>query len=153
MSDLRGSTGDEEQDMLGREALIEDSLLQVFEAYDLARRDGIKHPVVLLLDCEDEIGSQIARAWDGDDAVDAAIMANAVRDDAGADDDNAAAAITTTLARWESFKRCRREVPKVFPYLAGTFEQPPPLDGFVAVVVACGGAATFILPLDARPET
>lgn len=147
MSDLRGSTGDEEQDMLGREALIEDSLAQVFEAYDLAQRDGIKHPVVLLLDCEDEIGSQIARAWDGDDAVDAAIMANADRDD-GED----ASTITTTLARWESFKRCRNEVPKVFPYLAGTFEQPPPADGFVAVVVAFGGAATFVVPLDARLE-
>ena len=148
MSDLRGSTGDEEQDMLGREALIEDSLAQVFEAYDHARRDGIKDPVVLLLDCEDEIGSPIARAWDGDDAVDAAIMANADRD--GGDDDDAA--ITTTLARAESFKRCRREVPKVFPYLAGTFEQPPPERGFVTVVVAFGGAATFIVPLDARPE-
>jgi hypothetical protein len=147
MSDLRGSTGDEEQDMLGREALIEDSLAQVFEAYDLAQRDGIKNPVVLLLDCEDEIGSPIARAWDGDDAVDAAIMANADRDE-----EEDTAAITTTLARWESFKRCRREVPKVFPYLAGTFEQPPPEDGFVAVVVAYGGAATFIVPMDARPQ-
>jgi hypothetical protein len=147
MSDLRGSTGDEEQDMLGREALIEDSLAQVFETYDLARSDGITNAVVLLLDCEDEIGSQIARAWDGDDAVDAAIMANADGDERG---DNAA--LITTLARWESFKRCRRELPKVFPYLAGTFEQPPPEDGFVTVVVAFGGAATFIVPLDARPS-
>ena len=43
--------------------------------------DGVADPVAFLIDCEDEIGAQIARAWDGDDAVDAAILASAAQAD------------------------------------------------------------------------
>jgi hypothetical protein len=144
MEPTGGSTGDPEHDMLGREELIESSLPLVFETYDEAVRAGVVDPVVILVDCEDEIGHEIARQWVGDEAVEAAIAAQAGESDTPE--------TTTALARAVSFRECRREISASFPYLRGTFEQPPPPDGFVAVVISFGGAATFTVPLGARPE-
>ena len=117
--------------MEGRQALVEASLSELFDAYDAAIAEGVNAPVVFLIDCEDPIGSEIARAWEGDDAVDAAILANA-EDSGGVD---SAEKITTTLARAYSFDESRREVPQLFPYLSGSFAQPP-RDGFLIVATA-----------------
>ncbi len=144
MAAKKGSTGDEGRDMTGREVLLENSLPQLFDAHDRARDDGVQDAVVFLVDCEDEIGGQIARAWEGDDAVDSAIMANS---EAAAE---AGESLTTTLARPVPFDECRQEVPKFFPYLKESFETPPS-DGFLVVVVSFGGAGTFAVPLSARP--
>jgi hypothetical protein len=109
----------------------------------------MRDPVVFLVDCEDEIGGPMARGWEGDDAVDAAIMENAAdAEERTADNERC----ITALARAFSLADCRREVPGVFPYLAPTFKSPPPAEGFLAVVVTAGGAASFTVPHSARPE-
>jgi hypothetical protein len=139
-----GGTGDFDQDMLGREELVESSLPLLFEAFDDAVRNNVADPVVFLIDCEDSLGGQIARAWLGDDAVDAAIAAQSAEEDS--------AERTTVFARAFSFAESRREVAQAFPYLSGTFDDGPPDDAFIAVVVSFGGAATFFVPYDARAE-
>lgn len=146
MARLTGSTGNETQDMDGREALLEDCLPQLFDTYERALEDNIVDPVVFLVDCEDDIGAAMARSWEGDDAVDAAILANAHSD--GVDPQSS---ITTTLARAFTFQECKNEVPRWFPYLSGTFDRSPPNDGFFVVVVTYGGAGSFTVPDGARP--
>ncbi len=56
-----------------QQALAESSLPLLFEAYDDAVESEVERPVVILLDCEDEIGGEIARAWLGPEDVDEAI--------------------------------------------------------------------------------
>jgi len=144
MAPLRGSTGDLERDMEHRHTLLESSLPQLFRAFDEGLDVGIEDPVVFLIDCEDEVGSPCARAWVGDQEVD-----EALRQQAHATDD---ADVTVTLAMAFDFEECQEDIPQFFPYLAATFAEPPPLDGFLAVVVSAGGAGTFTVPFDARPE-
>lgn len=159
MPRLYGSSGDEARDMEAKETLIESSLAQVFAEYDYAKKRGMQDPVVFLVDCEDEIGSPMARGWEGDESVDAAIMENAAEADdengdgaeQGTDSEAADERCITALARAFSLADCRREVPGVFPYLAPTFQSSPPEQGFLAVVVTAGGAATFTVPHSARP--
>lgn len=147
MNTLHGSTGDEQQDMTGRESLVEQCLAQLFEAYDEALAFGISDPVLFLVDCDDEIGGPISRAWEGDDAVNAATLTST--DHLESSDE---ATATTTLARAFPFRDSCVEVPKVFPYLEETFQRPPPKDGFLVLAIAYGGAATFTVPLGSRPE-
>jgi len=139
----RGDFGDQQRDMQQRETLIESSLPQVFAAYDQAIAEGVAEPVVILLDCQDPIGSKIAREWVGSDAVDDALAASWEQAE------QEGAELFTTLAEAFPFEECRQEVSRVFSYLAGTFEQPPE-EGFVTVVVTAGGAATFVVPPEAR---
>jgi hypothetical protein len=121
-----------------QQALAESSLPLLFSTYDEARAAGVADPVVLLLDCEDEIGSQIARAWLGNDPVDDALaLADEGRD-------------TTVFARPFPWKACRDEVPKTFPYLAAVFKSPPPQDGFLVISITAGGASALTVPFDAR---
>lgn len=143
MVPLRGSTGDLEQDMEHRQSLLEGSLPQVFRAFDEGLEAGIEDPVVFLVDCQDEIGSPFARAWVGDQDVDEALREQAI----GAQ----APDVTVTLALAFDFEECQEEIPQYFPYLGATFDEPPPLDGFLAVVVSSGGAGTFTVPFDVRP--
>ena len=160
MSNDRGSTGDARQDMDGRELLVEECLAELFATYDRGRNDGIRDPVIFLIDCEDGIGEPIARAWEGDDVVDGALLAYADHGDVNErrgvvnEDHNAETgwASTTILTRAFSFEDSRQEIPELFPYLAGSFEAPPPKDGFLVVVIAFGGAGTFTVPLDVRPD-
>jgi len=120
-----------------QQLLAESSLPLLFETYDDAIKNKTEDPVVMLLDCEDEIGGPIARAWLGGDTVDDAI-ANNVDDD------------TTVYARAVSWQEARREVPETFEYLASVFADPPPADGFLVVSVTAGGASALTVPMGAR---
>ncbi|TWT33657.1 hypothetical protein KOR34_34900 [Posidoniimonas corsicana] len=120
--------------------LVESSLPAVFEAYDAAIAEKISQPVVMVIDCLDEFGGQIAAAWVGDEAVEEAI---AERDP---DDD------TVVFAAAFAWEDCRREVPEFFPYLKPVFDQDPPSDGVLVIGVTSGGASALTAPFDARPE-
>ncbi|QDU56238.1 hypothetical protein [Aeoliella mucimassa] len=129
---------DDDSDPLEQQQeLAESSLPLLFETYDQAIERGLKTPVVILVDCEDEIGGQIARAWLGDDAVDDAIANNTDSE-------------TTVYARAESWKQCKQAVPETFEYLAPVFAEGPPDDGFLVVSVTAGGASALSVPMDAR---
>jgi len=129
---------------LQQQSLLESSLPLVFEAYDAALQDGVVCPVVLLLDCEDPIGGEIARAWLGAESVGEAI---AERESA-----TQAAEETTVFAHAFPLEQCREEIPRVFDYLAPVFQEQPPEDGFWAVSVTCGGASALTVPAAARQE-
>ena len=147
-NNFSGSTGDPEKDMDGREALVEACLDRLFAAFDSGVVEGIVEPVVLLVDCEDSVGTPIARTWEGDDAVDAAIMANA--NDAEREERNELA--TTILIRTVSFIDSQRELPKLFDYLQDSFSHGPAVGGFYVVVISFGGAGIFTVPMTARSE-
>lgn len=123
--------------------LLESSLPLVFEAFDDAVKRQVDDPVVVLLDCEDAIGGEIARSWLGDDTVEDAILHES--DDV--DDESEA---TTVFAVAFSLEECRSEVPPVFPYLEPALQSPPE-EGFFAISVTNGGASILIVPPDARP--
>jgi hypothetical protein len=126
-----------------QQLLLETSLPLAFEAFDDAIKRNIKDPVVVLLDCEDEIGGEIARTWLGDEAVEDAIAHNAATDPTANE--------TTVFAHAFSLEECRREVPPVFPYLAPALNGPPSPRGFWAVSITAGGASILTVPFDARP--
>jgi hypothetical protein len=137
------SDDDEEAALEEQQWLLESSLPLVFEAYDEAVARDVADPVVILLDCEDAMGGEIARSWLGDEAVDDAIAEESQYEEAGD--------ATTVFAFAYALAECRSELPPVFPYLAPALEQPP-AGGFLAVSVTSGGASVLIVPLDARPE-
>ena len=126
------------------EALVESSLPLVFSTYDEAIRQRIRGPVILLVDCEDALGREIAEAWVGREAVEDAVLTVQAEQPDDADE------VTTVLARPMSLAACRHEVPSVFPYLAEAFKQPPS-GAILVMIVAGGGAATFTVPLSERP--
>jgi hypothetical protein len=126
-----------------QQMLLETSLPLAFEAYDDAIKRKLKDPVVLLLDCEDQIGGEIARTWLGDEAVEDAIAHNAASDPS-ADE-------TTVFAYAFSLEECRREIPPVFPYLAPALNGPPDPRGFWAISITAGGASILTVPPEARP--
>jgi hypothetical protein len=128
-----------------QQTLLEESLELVVSVYNEASAEGVSEPVVLLLDCEDTIGSQIARSWLGSAAVDEAIA------DQRADDPSGES--TTVFARAFPLDECARQVPAVFPYLAPIFEQALPADGFLAISVASGGASALTVPWDAVDDS
>jgi hypothetical protein len=132
---------DLEADMEAREELLEGSLAQVYSVYEEALEDGVYLPVLFLVDCEDELGGKLARDWVGREEVDEAIESNRKA---------SKNALTTTFAQCLSFQDCQDYVPKMFDYLQGSFQQAPPEGTFIAVVVACGGAATFFVPYEGQ---
>jgi hypothetical protein len=125
-----------------QQMLLETSLPLVFETYDDAQKRKVKEPVVLLLDCEDPIGGEIARSWLGDEAVEDAITHQAASDPSEGE--------TTVFAVAFPLAECRREIPAVFPYLEPALVAPA--SGFLAVSVTSGGASVLIVPEDARPS-
>ena len=102
-------------------------------------------PIVILLDCEDPIGGQIARSWLGK-RVDEAIEDR--RGETTAEDE--AAGMTTVYAQAFPWEKCAEQVPEVFPYLSPMFDEPYPVDGFPAISVTSGGASALTVPFDAR---
>jgi len=126
-----------------QQALLEESLALVFTAYDQAIAAHVSDPVVILLDCEDPLGEQVARGWLGDEAVDIAI--EQVSAEPSSRDEQ-----TTVFAYAFAWHACQQEIPAVFPYLAPVFEQSPPRDGFLAISVTRGGASALTVPWDAR---
>ncbi len=135
----------EESDPLeAQQLLLESSLELAFSAYDEALAAKLRDPVVFLLDCEDAIGGEIARSWLGEETV-----ADAIADrTASADEDEETE--TTVFAHAFPFAQCQTEVPAVFPYLSPALKTPP-VDGFLAIAVTCGGASALTVPFSARP--
>ncbi len=137
-----------------REHLVESNFKQVLDGYQAAIKGGEKNPVVFLLDCEDPIGGEIARAWEGDEAVDEAIL-DAQHEqpsgDAASEEGSSQESTetrTTILVRAFPFADCREEIPEVFPYLAESFQEEPAAGNFLVIVVAAEGAATFTAPVE-----
>lgn len=121
-----------------QQQLTETSLPLLFQTYDDALAERIDRPVLVLLDCEDDIGGAIARGWLGDDAVDDAIAYTDEESD------------TTVFARAVAWETASGEIPKFFPYLAPVFAEDAPGDGFLVISVTSGGASALTVPLDAR---
>lgn len=132
---------DLEEALEAQQLLLETSLPLVFQAYDDALERQVVEPVVVLLDCEDSIGGEIARAWLGEETVEDAITYQNGQDPDGAE--------TTVFAIAFSLEECREEIPAVFPYLAPALESPPD-EGFYSISVTSGGASILIVPPDAR---
>ena len=91
---MTASPSDDERALDEQQALVESSLPLLFDTWDDANAHRVKDPVILLVDCEDDIGGEIARAWLGDDAVAAAITDTHAEDQAAA---------TTVFARFDAF--------------------------------------------------
>lgn len=125
-----------------QQALAESSLPLLFEAYDDAVESQVERPVVILLDCEDEIGGEIARAWLGADDVD-----EAIRDRQASSDSEDS---TTVYARAFAWDDCRAEIPEVFPYLLEVFDGDSPENTFLTISVTAGGASALHVPLELR---
>lgn len=123
--------------------LVESSLPLVFQAYDDALDDGVATPLVVLVDCEDDLGSQIVRGWLGDDAVDDAIAEQPPESDDGQ-------ALTTVFARAVPWSEASA-LGEAFPYLAETLAMGPPEGGLLVVGVTAGGASALTAPWEARP--
>lgn len=141
---------EEEAALQAQQELLESCLDLVFVAYDEARSQKVKSPVVYLLDCEDEIGQQIASAWLGEDVVRDAVTEQRLDDPEGE--------TTTVFAHAFPLDKSREEVSAVFPYLAPVFEASEfktgaPSDGFLTIAVTAGGASAFTVPLSAREES
>ena len=143
-SSRSSSSDDVETCLENQQVLLEGSLPLVFTAYDQATAAGVCNPVVILLDCEDPIGEEIARSWLGEETVEIAIEQVASEQSTIRD------AQTTVFAHGFAWDECHREIPSVFPYLASMFAQPPPRDGFLAISVTSGGASALTVPWDAR---
>ena len=136
---------DDQSALEEQQELLEESLELVLSVYHSAVRDGLHEPVVILLDCEDSIGGQIARGWLGSTAVDEAIDDQRVDDPSGE--------TTTVFARAFPLSECAKEIPAVFPYLAPIFAQALPADGFLAISVASGGASALTVPFADRESS
>jgi len=147
----RRDDSDQESILDAQQELLETSLPLVFAAYDAASQAGMSQPVVLLLDCEDEVGSQIAQSWLGRDTVEEAVEYRQLMDAAevGANEEEVGSQ-TTIFAHAFSLEECRAEVPVVFPYLATVFDEELAPHTFLAVAVTCGGACALTVPLSAR---
>ena len=138
---MSASPSDDERALDEQQALVESSLPLLFDTWDDANAHRVKDPVILLVDCEDDIGGEIARAWLGDDAVAAAITDTHAEDQAAA---------TTVFARFVPWLECCSEIPRYFPYLEPALSAKPPKDAFLTISITSGGASALTVPLTAR---
>lgn len=127
-----------------QQELLESCLEITFDAYDEAIRDRMVEPVVFVIDCEDDIGEEIANAWLGEENV-----RNAVAEQKLEQPDEE---LTTVFAQAFPMAESRREVPAVFDYLAPVFQTDLPADSFLAIAITAGGASAFTVPLSAREQ-
>jgi len=133
----------EDSALHGQQELLENSLPAAFSAFDLAQGEGMAEPVVFLLDCEDEMGGEIARSWLGSEAVEDAIEQRVLQE---AEKEGE----TTVFAYAFPLAKCREEVPAIFPYLEPVFREALPSESFLVIVVSCGGASALTVPFSAR---
>ena len=122
--------------------LVEANLPTVFTAYDEAKSEGVNEPLILLVDCEDDLGGQIARGWLGDEQVDNAI---AIENQSKENE-----SLTTIFALPTEWQESREELSESFPYLAEFFEGEYPQDGLLVLSITAGGASGLGVPFDAR---
>ncbi len=122
--------------------LVEANLPTVFTAYDEAKSEGVIEPLILLVDCEDDLGGQIARDWLGDEQVDNAI---AIENQSKENE-----SLTTIFALPTEWHESREELSESFPYLAEFFEGEYPQDGLLVLSITAGGASGLGVPFDAR---
>ena len=132
-----------------QQALVEETLPLVFQTFDQAIADGMEKPVVMIVDCEDELGGQIARGWLGDEAIDEAIALHHA-EAAINEDDEAAQVCAAAFARAIPWEACREELIEAFPYLAEALKTPPPEEAVLVVGVTAGGASALSAPFSAR---
>ncbi len=125
-----------------QQELAEANLPTIFAAYEEAKSEGIKQPLILLLDCEDELGGAIARSWLGDEQVDNAI---AIENQSNEDE-----SLTTLFALPAEWQDCREELKESFPYLSEFFESDYPEDGLLVLSITAGGASALGVPHDAQ---
>ncbi len=134
---VRGSTGDHELDSVGKLAFLRAYLKQVRAAFDNAVVKQMPQPIVFLVDCEDDIGGRIARAWCGDAAVDQQIAARKNGQRPGK---------TTVLVRALPYQTAQEMVQFDFKYLTEIFPEPPTTDEVCVLIVGMGGAASLFVP-------
>lgn len=135
----------EEASLEAQQLLVESSLPLIFETYDEAVKQGDADPVVLLVDCEDELGSQFACGWLDEETVNDAIAFQQAEEEDGDPESQ-----TTVFARAIAWKLCRAELAEAFPYLAEVFADVPPTDGVLVIGVTAGGASALTAPFTAR---
>ncbi len=145
MSQRTDALTDDEAASQAQQEMLENCLELVFDAFDEGVADKVVDPIVFLLDCEDEIGVQIASGWMGAEAVRDAVAEQQLADPGSE--------LTTVFARAFPLVESRQEVPGVFPYLASVFDTELPKDGFLAIAVTAGGASAFTVPLTARDSS
>ncbi|QDS99726.1 hypothetical protein [Adhaeretor mobilis] len=126
--------------------LLEDSLELAFAEYDAALEQGVVQPVLLLIDCEDEIGRPIVSGWLGGSVVEDAIAEQQASREAAGEDS------TTVFATAVSHEEARQRIPELFPYLSAVFELEDSENGFLAISVTAGGACALTVPFEARPS-
>lgn len=142
MTDSAPATDDDDA-LDAHQLLVESALPLIFETYDEAIADEAVNPLVILVDCEDELGGQIARGWLGDETIDDAIAAEAP-------DDDSEEPQTTVFARAISWQEAQPDLAEAFPYIAPALDEGPPSDGVFVVGITAGGASAFTAPWDAR---
>ena len=113
MSESAAQPTSEDLALQAQQDLLESCLALAFDAYDAAMLEKIVDPVVILLDCEDEIGGPIANAWLGANAVQNAIAEQRLENPDA----------TTVYAQAFPMAECRKEIPQFFPYLAPMFSE------------------------------
>jgi hypothetical protein len=125
-----------------QQLLLENSLSAAVQAYRDGLSSGTGPVVVYVVDCEDDVGGQIVRAWLGDEQVDDAIAERrALCDDPE----------ETTVFSWGfAWEEAVAETSRMFPYLAPVFAEPP-AEGFLAISVTAGGASALTVPPEAFP--
>jgi hypothetical protein len=72
---IRGSSGNPKVDRDCIECFVRTSIQLIRDEYELALKNGLPNPVVLLLDCKDVNGSKFARELMGEAEVDAKVDA------------------------------------------------------------------------------
>jgi len=133
----------EETALQEQQELLENSLPAAFSAYEMALDEGMAEPVVFLLDCEDEIGGEIARSWLGSETVDDAIEQRKLQEEVEGGE-------TTVFAHAFPTSKCREEVPAIFPYIEAVFFEALPCESLLVIVVTCGGASALTVPFSAH---
>ncbi|TWT42527.1 hypothetical protein [Botrimarina hoheduenensis] len=139
-----------------QQTLVESSLPLVREVFLQAQRDRVAHPLVVLIDCEDELGGDVARGWLGDETVNDAIALQhaeqvAARENEAADepehDEDHDEPATTVYAHGIAWSEARGVLSAAFPYLEPILDMKPAPEGILVISITAGGASALTAPL------